>query len=80
MVYVTWMGKWTPRKRAIQAHKLVSIATGIVENNDPLIVCGDFNVTPNSETLKILSQAGLTDLVTTRATKGTRTSYYKKAQ
>ena len=30
------------------------------------------------ETFKILSQAGLTDLVTTRTTKGTRTSYYKK--
>ena len=71
-------GKMDTPESAIQAHKLVSIATGIVENNDPLIVCGDFNVTPNSETLKILSQAGLTDLVTTRATKGTRTSYYKK--
>ncbi len=33
---------------------------------------------PNSETLKILSRAGLTELVTTRTTKGTRTSQYKK--
>ncbi len=71
-------GKMDTPERAMQAHKLVSMATGMAENNDPLIVCGDFNVEPNSETLKILSQAGLTDLVTTLTTKGTRTSYYTK--
>ena len=71
-------GKMDTPERATQARKLVSITRGVAENNDPLIVCGDFNVEPNSETLKILSQAGLTDLVTTRTTKGTRTSHYKK--
>ncbi|MEO1054387.1 MAG: endonuclease/exonuclease/phosphatase family protein [Bacteroidota bacterium] len=71
-------GKMDTPERAQQAHKLVAIATGIAEENDPLIVCGDFNVGPDSETLKILSQVGLTDLVTTRTTRGTRTSYYKK--
>ena len=65
-------------ERAKQARRFVSIATRIVESNDPLIACGDFNVEPQSETLKILSEAGLTDLVTTRTNKGTRSSYYKK--
>jgi hypothetical protein len=71
-------GKIDTPERAEQARKLVSIATRIVERNDPLIVCGDFNVEPQSETLKILSEAGLTDLVTTRTNQGTRSSHYRK--
>ncbi|MEM7801293.1 MAG: endonuclease/exonuclease/phosphatase family protein, partial [Chloroflexota bacterium] len=67
----------TPERKA-QAHKFLSIVRHIVEDDDQLVVCGDFNVEPQSETLAILSQAGLTDLVTTRTTKGTRTSHYKK--
>ena len=71
-------GKTDTPERAEQARKFVSIATRLVERNDPLIVCGDFNVEPESETLRLLSEAGLTDLVTTRTNKGTRTSHYKK--
>lgn len=71
-------GKIDTPERAEQAHKFVSIATRIIEGNDLLIACGDFNVEPESETLKILSRAGLTDLVTTRNQNGTRTSHYKK--
>ncbi|MDW7692808.1 endonuclease/exonuclease/phosphatase family protein [Flammeovirgaceae bacterium SG7u.111] len=71
-------GKMDTPERAIQAQKLLSLANGLIENNENLIVCGDFNVEPNSETLKILSESGLTELVTTRTTKGTRNSHYKK--
>lgn len=71
-------GKMDTPERTAQAHKLVAMATSLVDKEDPLVVCGDFNVEPNSETLEILSKAGLTELVTTRTEKGTRTSYYKK--
>ena len=71
-------GKTDTPERAEQARKFVSIATRLAESNDLLIACGDFNVEPESETLKMLSEAGLTDLVTTRTKKGTRNSYYKK--
>ncbi len=71
-------GKMDTPERAVQAHKLMALANALTEKNDPLIVCGDFNVEPDSETLKILSEAGLTELVTTRTTKGTRNSHYKK--
>ncbi|MBT31816.1 MAG: metal-dependent hydrolase [Thalassobius sp.] len=71
-------GKMDTPERAAQAHKLLSLANGLTENKDALIVCGDFNVEPESETLKILADAGLTELVTTRTTKGTRNSHYKK--
>ena len=71
-------GKMDTPERAEQARKFISVATSIAESNDLLIVCGDFNVEPESETLKILAEAGLTDLVTTRTKKGTRNSFYKK--
>lgn len=71
-------GKMDTSERAEQARRFVSMATRIIEGNTPLIVCGDFNVEPESETLKLLSEAGLTDLVTTRTQNGTRNSYYKK--
>ena len=71
-------GKMDTPERAAQARKLVAIVNQLADHDDLVVVCGDFNVTPNSETLKILSETGLTDLVTTRTNKGTRTSHYKK--
>ncbi|MEO1686066.1 MAG: endonuclease/exonuclease/phosphatase family protein [Cyanobacteria bacterium J06631_12] len=71
-------GKMDTPERAEQARKLLSLATGITEKQDPLIICGDFNVEPDSETLKLLTGSGLTELVTTRTKKGTRNSFYKK--
>ena len=71
-------GKMDTPERAEQARRFVSIATRLLERDDPLIACGDFNVEPDSETLKILAEAGLTDLVTTRSQKGTRSSFYTK--
>ncbi|MEM7115545.1 MAG: endonuclease/exonuclease/phosphatase family protein [Chloroflexota bacterium] len=72
-------GKMDTPERVEQARKFLSLGMSIVEQNDPLILCGDFNVEPKSETLKILGEAGLKELVTTRTTKGTRNSYYKKS-
>lgn len=72
-------GKMDTPARAEQARKFRLLATRMTEDQDAFIVCGDFNVEPDSETLKILSEAGLTELVTTRTTGGTRTSHYKKA-
>ncbi|MEL6404731.1 MAG: endonuclease/exonuclease/phosphatase family protein [Chloroflexota bacterium] len=71
-------GKIDTPERAEQARKFMSLAESIVERDDPLILCGDFNVEPESETLEILSAQGLQDLVTTQPNNGTRTSYYKK--
>ncbi|MEL7224599.1 MAG: endonuclease/exonuclease/phosphatase family protein [Cyanobacteria bacterium J06576_12] len=72
-------GKMDTTERTEQSYKFLSIAESIAASDDPLILCGDFNVEPESETLKILSKAGLTELVTTRTTKGTRSSHYKKS-
>lgn len=67
----------TPARRA-QAHRFLELAQGVALPGAPLVVCGDFNVEPDSETLTILSRAGLRDLVTEGGFPGTRTSHYTK--
>ena len=42
---------------------------------DFVVVCGDFNVLPHSETFDVLAEIGLVDLV---GTSDTRTSRYAK--
>ncbi|WP_299783773.1 endonuclease/exonuclease/phosphatase family protein [uncultured Roseobacter sp.] len=71
-------GKMDTPERAAQARRLLDLSDGIAEEGDFVVVCGDFNVEPGSETLSILADAGLTELVTRRGFEGTRTSLYKK--
>jgi endonuclease/exonuclease/phosphatase family metal-dependent hydrolase len=71
-------GKMDTPERALQAQRLLDLTAAVVDPNEPLIVCGDFNVEPGSETLGMLGKAGLVDLVTTLGFQGTRTSHYGK--
>ncbi|NJO75917.1 MAG: endonuclease/exonuclease/phosphatase family protein [Leptolyngbyaceae cyanobacterium RM1_406_9] len=71
-------GKMDTPERVAQAHRLSALAQAITEKNDPLVVCGDFNVEPDSETFDVLKKLDLTDLVTSRGFTDTRTSHYKK--
>jgi endonuclease/exonuclease/phosphatase family metal-dependent hydrolase len=71
-------GKMDTPERLSQARRLAALATTISEEGDRLVVCGDFNVEPNSETFNILGKLGLIDLVTTWGFAGTRTTHYKK--
>ncbi|UII20714.1 endonuclease/exonuclease/phosphatase family protein [Fulvivirga ligni] len=71
-------GKMDTPEREAQARKFLTLINTLAEKDAPLIFCGDFNVEPDSETLKILKEAGLKELVTTMTSKGTRNSYYKK--
>lgn len=71
-------GKMDTPERATQAQRLLALSDQVTEPGDIAVVCGDFNVEPESETLAILAQGGLTDLVTTRGFTTTRTSHYQK--
>lgn len=73
-------GKHDTPERAHQAHRFLNLARQVAEDGDPMILCGDFNVGPTSETLQILGQAGFTELVTTRTRRGTRNSLYPKPE
>jgi endonuclease/exonuclease/phosphatase family metal-dependent hydrolase len=71
-------GKMDTPERLAQAHRLAGLATSVAAPGDPLVVCGDFNVQPDSETFRVLAGIGLRDLVTSHGFEGTRTSHYKK--
>ncbi|NTJ64196.1 endonuclease/exonuclease/phosphatase family protein [Agrobacterium rhizogenes] len=71
-------GKGDTPARRHQAHTLVEIIRQVLQEGDRLVVCGDFNVLPDSETFEILGSLGLADLVTSRGHDDTRTSYYRK--
>ncbi|GAA3646391.1 endonuclease/exonuclease/phosphatase family protein [Nonomuraea antimicrobica] len=64
----------TPARRA-QAERLAALVTGLRENGDLTVVCGDLNLLPGSETFEILAGLGLVDLV---RDADTRTSRYLK--
>lgn len=73
-------GKADTPARIAQAERLVALIQQIAEPDDWVVVCGDFNVEPESQTFDVLGRRlGLVDLVTTRGFSGTRTSHYSKA-
>ncbi|MFN3225176.1 MAG: endonuclease/exonuclease/phosphatase family protein [Hyphomicrobiales bacterium] len=71
-------GKMDTPERAVQAQRLLDLSRQVSEPADIVVVCGEFNVEPDSETLKTLEDAGLTELVTSRGFESTRNSHYKK--
>ncbi|MEM1388146.1 MAG: endonuclease/exonuclease/phosphatase family protein [Pseudomonadota bacterium] len=71
-------GKADTPERSAQARRFLTLAQTLAEPGDMRILCGDFNVGPNSETLAILAADGLSELVTGQGHTGTRTSHYRK--
>lgn len=71
-------GKMDTPARAAQARNLLALSEQVSQPGDLRVICGDFNVEPGSETLALLADAGMTELVTGRGFDGTRTSHYAK--
>ena len=71
-------GKQDTPERLAQAQRLRDLTFSVAEAGDRLVVCGDFNVLPDSKTFDIFLQDGLVDLVIARGFQGTRNSQYKK--
>ncbi len=71
-------GKMDTPERAEQARRLLDLSHHLVGPDDLTVIFGDFNVEPESETLSMLSEAGMTELVTRHGFRSTRNSQYKK--
>lgn len=71
-------GKMDTPERAAQARKLLDLSCQVSEPEDLSVICGDFNVESDSETLRILADAGFSELVTGHGFNSTRNSHYKK--
>lgn len=75
------VGKGDTPARATQAQRLADLIEVVHRPGERLVVCGDLNVRPDSETLPILSnRLELTELVTACGFEGTRTSLYTKPE
>ena len=72
-------GKIDTPERAVQARRLLGLSRAVSDESDLSVICGDFNVEPDSESLQLLADAGYSEMVTGRGFDGTRTSHYKKA-
>lgn len=68
-------GKADTVERRAQAERLLGLVDGVSAPDDLRVVCGDLNVLPGSETIRVLGAAGLTDLV---GEADTRTALYAK--
>ncbi|MEM9514313.1 MAG: endonuclease/exonuclease/phosphatase family protein [Actinomycetota bacterium] len=64
----------TPARRR-QAERIAAFVDDAAETGDLVVVCGDFNLLPDSTTFERLRRVGLTELV---GTADTRTSLYAK--
>lgn len=64
----------TPARRG-QAERLAELVRRVRGPRDLVVVCGDLNLLPGSETFDVLAGIGLTDLV---GAADTRTSHYPK--
>jgi len=71
-------GKADTPERLAQARALARLLDAVAQPGDPVVVCGDFNIEPQSETFAVLGQIGLADLVRRYGITGTRTSHYAK--
>ena len=71
-------GKMDTPERSAQARRFLSLSHQVTTPGDLRLLCGDFNVEPDSETLQLLATDGFTELVTSGGHSGTRTSHYAK--
>ncbi len=70
-------GKGDCDERLSQSKKISEFLTTQPGN---IIMCGDFNLTPDTESLKLLEEVGLKNLVKDFGVTSTRTSHYKKPE
>jgi len=68
-------GKTDSEDRLSQSNK---IADFIKRQKHGIVLCGDFNLLPETESLKIVEKTGLRNLINEYGITSTRTSYYMK--
>lgn len=69
-------GKTDSPERILQSEKIKQFMNSV---NDRKILCGDFNLKPDTQSLKIISE-GMHNLIDTYNITSTRTSYYPKEE
>lgn len=70
-------GKSDCTERLEQSDRIVEFIKGRAE---PVVLCGDFNLTPGTESLKKIEVSGLRNLISEFGITSTRTSLYTKSE
>ena len=68
-------GKGDSEDRLLQSGRIIEFMKTL---SDPYLICGDFNLLPDTESLKKLEDFGLRNLIKEYGIVSTRTSFYKK--
>lgn len=70
-------GKGDSDDRLAQSKKILAFARSIPH---PFVLCGDFNLLPDTESLKILENGGMRNMIREYGVTSTRTSLYTKPE
>jgi len=70
-------GKGDSEERILQSEKIVKL---IKQQENPLVLCGDFNLSPETESIKMLEKSGLRNLIKEWGVTSTRTSLYTRQE
>lgn len=70
-------GKDDSEDRLTQSDNIVSFIKTL---NTPIVFCGDFNLKPDTESIKKIEASGLRNLIREYGVTSTRTSYYTKPE
>lgn len=68
-------GKDDNEDRIIQSENVLAFIKNI---SNPIVLCGDFNLSPETRSLKMFKESGLRDLINEFEVTSTRSSHYKK--
>jgi endonuclease/exonuclease/phosphatase family metal-dependent hydrolase len=71
------LGKGDSDDRLAQSRRLIDFLAG---RSEPFVLCGDFNLAPDTQSLKMLEEAGLRNLVAEHGVASTRTRLYKRSE
>ena len=70
-------GKTDTEDRIQQSQNIINFIQSL---NGECVICGDFNLLPDTESIKIFERFGLRNLINKYGIKSTRTSYYTKPE
>ena len=73
----TGQGKKDTPERIEQSRK---VRRFLDQNKEPKILCGDFNLLPDTESVRILEEGGLVNLIKTHGITSTRSRLYQKPE
>jgi endonuclease/exonuclease/phosphatase family metal-dependent hydrolase len=74
------LGKGDSEDRIKQSENIIKFMEAVRAEGSEIILAGDFNLTPDTQSLKMLEEFGLRNLIREYKITSTRTEFYTKAE